>query len=429
MFGWEFPPHITGGLGTACYGLTKSLALFDDIDLTFVVPKVYGDENKSGMKLIAAGEVELSNEIVREQNEFEKMKLLACCQQISAYCTPEQYVKLLQDKLNRQMECGVDTSSGKLEFTGQYGPGLFEEISRYSVVASRITGKEKFDVIHAHDWLTYPAGIEAKKASGKPLVIHVHATEFDRCGEKPNKQVFDIEKRGMEAADKIITVSHFTRNIVISKYGISPLKVITVHNGVEPVDKNEIKKLWKIGTHDKIVTFLGRITAQKGPGYFIEAAYKILKRMDNVRFVMAGGGDLLEKMIEYVAKLGISNKFHFTGFLKGEDVYRMFAISDLYVLPSVSEPFGIAPLEAIQSNVPVIISKQSGVSEVLTHAIKVDFWDIDAMADAIYGILSYPVLSCFLKNNGCKEVNNLKWYDVASKIREIYCQLVDSKVG
>jgi len=429
MFGWEFPPHITGGLGTACYGLTKSLATFDDIDLTFVVPKLYGDENISGMKLIAADEIELPHEIVREQKEFEKMKLLACCQQISSYCTPEQYDKLLQEKQKKLKRFGDGPSAGKLEFSGQYGPGLFEEIFRYGVVASGITMNEQYDIIHAHDWLTYPAGIEAKKASGKPLVIHVHATEFDRCSENHNKQVFDIEKRGMEAADKIITVSHFTRNIVIRKYGISPLKVTTVHNAVEPVNKDEIKKLWKIGTDDRIVTFLGRVTAQKGPGYFIEAAYKILKRMDNVRFVMAGGGDLLEKMVEYVARLGISDKFHFTGFLKGEDVYRMYAISNLYVMPSVSEPFGIAPLEAIQSNVPVIISKQSGVSEVLNNAIKVDFWDIDATADAIYGILSYPALSGFLKNNGCKEVNNLKWSDAAGKIREIYCQSVYSKVG
>jgi glycogen(starch) synthase len=169
------------------------------------------------MRLIAAGEVELPNEMVREQKESEKMKLLTCCRQISAYCTPEQYVKLLREKLNRQMESGVDTSFGKLEFSGQYSPGLFEEISRYGMVASGITGKEQYDVIYAHDWLTYPAGIEAKKVSGKPLIIHVHATEFDRCGEKHNKQVFEIEKRGMEAADRIITVSHFTRNIVIRK--------------------------------------------------------------------------------------------------------------------------------------------------------------------------------------------------------------------
>jgi len=422
MFGWEFPPHITGGLGTACYGLTKNLTLFDDIGLTFVVPKVYGDENKSGMNLVAAGDVELTNEIVRKQKESEK-KLLECCRQISAYCTPEQYDKLLLEKQEKLKQSGYSSSSGQLKFSGQYGSDLFEEISRYGVVASQIAGKEHHDIIHAHDWLTFQAGIEAKKKSGKPLVIHVHATEFDRSSEIQNKRVYDIEKRGMEAADKIITVSHFTRNIVINKYGISPLKVTTVHNGVEPVTKNEIKKLWKMGTDDRIVTFLGRITSQKGPVYFIEAAYKILQKLDHVRFVMAGGGDMLEKMIEHVARLRISDKFHFTGFLKGDDVYRMYAMSDVYVMPSVSEPFGIAPLEAIQSQVPVIISKQSGVSEVLTNAIKIDFWDTDAMADAIYGILCYPALSGFLKNNGSNEVENLKWFDAASKIREIYYQL------
>ncbi len=429
MFGWEFPPHITGGLGTACYGLTKSLASFDDIDLTFVVPKVYGDEDKSGMKMISAGNVELTNEIIRKLHESEKKKLLEDYRQISAYCTPEQYEKLLLEEHKKLKVSGYNPSSGQSEFSGQYGPGLFEEISRYGIIASGIAGKEPHDIIHVHDWLTFQGGIEAKKVSGKPLVVHVHATEFDRCGENYNKRVFDIEKRGMEAADQIITVSHFTRNIVIKNFGISPLKVITVHNAVEPVNKDEIRKRWKIGTNDKIVTFLGRVTSQKGPGYFIEAAYKILKRMDNVRFVMAGGGDLLEDMIKYVAKLGISDKFHFTGFLKGDDVYRMYAMSDVYVMPSVSEPFGIAPLEAIQINVPVIISKQSGVSEVLTNAIKVDFWDVDSMSDAIYGILSYPVLSGFLSKNGCKEVKNLKWSDAAHKIRKIYYDLTYSKAG
>ena len=423
MFGWEFPPHITGGLGTACYGLTKSLAAFQDIDLTFVVPKVYGDESQFGMKLIAAGEIELSQKNLRKQKILEKRKLLEYCGQISSYSSPEQYEKLLQEKLSRQMESGDDISSKRLEFSGEYGASLFEEIYRYSAVASEIVKKEQHDIIHVHDWLTYPAGIEAKKESGKPLVIHVHATEFDRCGENYNKQVFRIEKRGMEAADRIITVSHFTRDIVIRKYGISPLKVITVHNAVEPINKAEIRRLWKMGTNDRIVTFLGRITAQKGPGYFIEAAYKILNRMSNVRFVMAGGGDLLEKMIEYVARLGIADKFHFTGFLKGNDVYRMYSISDVYVMPSVSEPFGIAPLEALQSNVPVIISKQSGASEVLKHAIKVDFWDVNAIADALYGILSYPALSEYLRRNGSNEVKNLKWSDTAIKIREIYYQL------
>lgn len=429
MFGWEFPPHISGGLGTACYGLTKNLVTLDDIDLTFVVPKAYGDETKNGMKLVGADQVELCDEKIRKHKEIERKHLKSFKQQISAYITPEQYEKLLVQNQLKVKESLIKSSTGKLEFTGQYGSNLFEEISRYGIVASEIARCSQHDIIHAHDWLTYPAGIEAKKVSGKPLVVHVHATEFDRCGENHNKQVFKIEKRGMEVADKVITVSDFTRRIVTEKYKIPSFKVTTIHNGVEPVNKSQIKNLWKIGTNDRIVTFLGRITSQKGPEYFIEAAHKVLQRMTDVRFVMAGSGDLMERMIQYAARLHISDKFHFTGFLKGEDVYRMYGMSDLYVMPSVSEPFGISPLEAIQSNVPVIISNQSGVSEVLTNAIKIDFWDINAMADAIHGILSYPALSRMLKNNSWDEVQNLKWSNAAMKIKEIYYQMIYQKAS
>jgi glycogen(starch) synthase len=429
MFGWEFPPHISGGLGTACLGLTKGLTSFEDIDLTFVLPKVHGDENKPDMKLVDAGEVVLSMRKIKKHRKPEKRKLNEPDQQISAYITTEQYEKILNERLKKTRRTIINALFGKLEFTGKYGAGLFEEISRYGLVASEIAKKEPHDIIHAHDWLTFQAGIEAKKASGKPLVVHIHATEYDRCSDNMNQAVFDIEKRGMEVADKVITVSEFTRNIVIQKYKICPLKVVTVHNAVEPIDNIKIRNLWKMGINDKIVTFLGRITSQKGPGYFIDAAYKVLQKMENVRFVMAGEGDLMKKMIKYVAKLGISDKFHFTGFLSGDEVYRMYAVSDLYIMPSISEPFGISPLEAIHSNVPVIISKQSGVSEVISHAIKVDYWDIDAMANAIYGILSYPSLSNLLRNNSRKEVEKIKWTNVADKIKQIYYQVACLKAG
>ena len=429
MFGWEFPPNISGGLGTACYGLTKGLSSFNDVDLTFVIPKVYGNEAKVDMKLIGASDVELSDTIILKQRALEMGKFNDFGQQISAYITPEQYEKIEIDKKGQLVYKNRKSSTGKLEFTGKYGTSLFKEISRYGVVASEIARNEPHDVIHAHDWLTYPAGMEAKKVSGNPLVVHVHATEYDRCGENHNKDVYEIERKGMEFADKVITVSDFTRNIVIQKYKISPLKVVTVHNAVEPANNSNLKDLWKIGTNDKIVTFLGRVTSQKGPKHFINAAYKVLKKMNNVRFVMAGSGDLLFDMIKYVAKLKIADRFHFTGFLKGDDVYRMYAMSDLYVMPSVSEPFGISPLEAIQSNVPVIISKQSGVSEVIKNAIKVDYWDTDSMADAIYGVLQYPSLSKHLKNNGKKEVENLQWTNVAAKVKEIYYQVAYRKAS
>ncbi|HCC69697.1 MAG TPA: 4-alpha-glucanotransferase, partial [Bacteroidales bacterium] len=281
-----------------------------------------------------------------------------------------------------------------------------------------------FDIIHAHDWLAYPAGIAAKNVSGKPLVIHVHATDFDRSGGSVNPVVYNIEKAGMDAADRIITVSNLTRETVIHNYRIDPSKVMTVYNAVEPVggvyDEYDPRAI-----NDKVVTFLGRITMQKGPEYFIEAAYRVLQVMNNVRFVMAGSGDMMERMIKRAAALNITDRFHFTGFLRGMDVYWMLRLSDVYIMPSVSEPFGISPLEAMQSNVPVIISKQSGVSEILTHAVKIDFWDIDAMADAIHAILTYPALSKMFIEKGRQEVETLKWENSARHVRDVYLDVMN----
>jgi len=419
MFGWEFPPHISGGLGTACYGLTKGLNQVGGVDVLFVVPKAYGDEDQSRLSLIDAGEVTVSNRMVDYKGFFRRIHFIEVGSSIIPYTTPEEYEKLMSkdEKGNHLL---VNTSfSGKLSFAGGYGPDLFQEIANYAAIASILGVSNNFDVIHAHDWLTYPAGIAAKMVSGKPLVVHVHATDFDRSGGSVNPGVYYIEKRGMEMADRVIAVSNLTRNIIIEKYGINPDKVVTVHNAVEPLEDREILKREK-SIDDKIVTFLGRVTLQKGPEYFVEAAHLVLQKLKNVRFVMAGSGDMLKHIIHRVSALRIGDRFHFTGFLKGEDVYTMYSLSDVYVMPSVSEPFGISPLEAMQSNVPVIISRQSGVSEILEHAIKIDFWDIHAMADAIYGILQYNGLSSMLRNNVKEEVDNLKWENAALKVKEIY---------
>lgn len=419
MFGWEFPPHITGGLGTACYGLTKAL-LNHGLDLIFVVPKAYGDEDTDDMKLVNASDVTVDLKTKLIQDFINQISYIEVNSVIIPYINPDDTVDINHKYFNElyQTESEEKLYHTKFAFSGKYGNNLLEEVYKYAIVANSIAVDNDFDVIHAHDWLTYPAGIAAKKATGKPLVIHVHATEFDRSGESVNQTVYNIEKEGMHHADTVITVSNLTRNIVINRYGVDPKKVITVHNAVEPTyhERNQYKKHIK----EKIVTFLGRITFQKGPEYFVEVAKKVLQRDSNVRFVMAGSGDMMNRIIRRVAQLGIANKFHFTGFLKGDDVDKMFSISDVYVMPSVSEPFGISPLEAMRSNVPVVISKQSGVSEILKHALKVDFWDIDATADAIYGLLHYDALSTMFAIHGKTEVDNIKWDKSAEKVLEVY---------
>ena len=426
MFGWEFPPHISGGLGTASYGLTKGMANLDDLEVIFVVPKAWGDEDQSIVRLIGANKVPVAYKQIYYKGTRHPIEKIEVSSKIVPYTDPENFWKLISTEVSGHRLFVQTTNRGMVDFSGRYDRNLMDEIYKYSIVASVIAEENEFDIIHAHDWLAYPAGIAAMEVSGKPLVIHVHATDFDRSGGNVNPEIYRIEKSGMDAASKIIAVSNLTRDIIINKYNIHPDKVETVYNAVEPVEISDEIMLSK-GFDDKVVTFLGRITLQKGPEYFIEAAYKVLKVMHNVRFVMAGSGDMMERMMRRAASLKITDRFHFTGFLKGRDVFTLLSMSDVYIMPSVSEPFGISPLEAMQSNVPVIISKQSGVAEILTHAVKTDFWDIDAMADAIYGILNYPALASMFIKNGKEEVIRLKWDNSAMHVRDIYERVIWNK--
>ena len=424
MFGWEFPPHISGGLGTASYGLTKGMTAMNDMEVIFVVPKAWGDEDQSVVRLIGANKVPVAFKQVYYKGTKQSIEKIEVSSRIVPYTDPENFWKVTRSEVAGYNLFVQTNNHGTVEFSGRYDNNLLDEIYKYSIVASVIAEENNFDVIHAHDWLAYPAGIAAMEVSGKPLVIHVHATDFDRSGGSVNPDVYWIEKRGMDAASKIITVSNLTRDIVINKYNIDPAKVETVYNAVEPICIAEDIQIRK-GFDEKVVTFLGRITLQKGPEYFIEAAYKVLKVMKNVRFVMAGSGDMMERMMRRAAALKITDRFHFTGFLRGKDVFTMLTMSDVYIMPSVSEPFGISPLEAMQSNVPVIISKQSGVAEILTHAVKVDFWDIDALADAIYGLLHYEALQNIFRRYGKDEVDNLKWDNAAHKVLDVYNKAVE----
>ena len=413
MFGWEFPPHILGGLGTASYGLTKGMYDNGDMDITFVIPKPWGDEERSFARIVGANCVPVAWRDV----SYDYVQ-----SRIGNVMDPQLYFDL-RDHIYADFNYMGTNDLGCIEFSGRYPDNLLEEINNYSIMAGVIARTVDFDVIHSHDWLTYPAGIHAKQVTGKPLVIHVHATDFDRSRGNVNPTVFAIEKDGMNNADHIITVSNLTRQTVIEKYGINPGKVTTVHNAVEPLSE-EIRNIKMKKGKDKVVTFLGRITMQKGPEYFVEAASRVLQKTHNVRFVMAGSGDMMEKMIRLAADRDIADRFHFTGFLKGRQVYEMLAASDVYIMPSVSEPFGISPLEAMQMGVPSIISKQSGCAEILENVIKIDYWDINAMADSIYAIIKYPALYNHLRDRGLAEIDTIQWKKAGAKVIDIYHKVI-----
>jgi glycosyltransferase involved in cell wall biosynthesis len=406
--------------------MTRGLAR-NDVEVIFVMPRASGDEDQRFVKVVNASDVEArysESKIEGADDLWKKISFIHIDSNMVPYISPEEFETYREEyeRTGRKVwEKEGDVWTQRYTFSGKYGANLMEEVARYAVVAAEVAKQleGQFDVIHAHDWLTYFAGIAAKRVSGKPLVVHMHATSFDRSSsDNIDTRVYAIERAGMAAADRVIAVSNLTRNIVIDKYNIPAEKVVTVHNAVRFAEKDN--ELPERGVEDKIITFLGRITFQKGPDYFVEAAAKVLKRVPNVRFVMAGSGDMMNHVIRRVARLGIADRFHFTGFLKGDDVHKMFQLSDVYIMPSVSEPFGISPLEAMRANVPSIISKQSGVAEVLDYAVKVDYWDVDAMADAIYGFVKYPALAKMFSSKGLEEVTGLKWNNAAAKIKAVY---------
>lgn len=419
MFGWEFPPHILGGLGTASYGITKGLAAQPDTHITFCLPKPWGDEDKSFMNIISLSETPI---VWRDVN-YDYVK-----ERLGNKMDPQLYFDL-RDHIYADFNYRLTDDLGCIEFSGRYPENLQDEINNYSIVAGVIARQQEYDIIHAHDWLTYPAGIHAKNVSGKPLIIHVHATDFDRSRGHVNPTVYGIEKDGMDHADCIMCVSELTRQTVINHYHQDPNKCITMHNAVYPLSQeilDMVAERRKEHGHrkEKVVTFLGRITMQKGPEYFVETAALVLQRTRNIRFCMAGSGDMMNDMINMVAARGIADRFHFPGFMRGKQVYEAFADSDVYVMPSVSEPFGISPLEAMQCGVPSIISKQSGCAEILDKCIKTDYWDIYAMADAMYSLCTNDSLHEYLKIEGKNEVDQITWEKVGKRIYDVYNQFI-----
>lgn len=488
MLGWEFPPFITGGLGTACHGLTRALKGVG-CDVTFVLPRAVDHSHASHVRLVspeglatgcsnssanwapvpaariiestaeAAASIDIqsadSPASARARREAllrgtpERIDILRLgSTNEGAYGSVSRTREVLAQSAERLGEWSVapdpKTMMARLiasgvapalaweqvvidqvlpeaatppqhavMLTGGYEGDLVLAAERYAQFCVQAARELNFDIIHAHDWLTYPAGLALARLTGRPLVVHVHATEFDRSGTHVNQQVYNIERRGMHGAVRVMAVSNLTRNLLVNRYGLSPNKIDVVYNGVELEPGSYGIK--RIERGERIVLYFGRITMQKGPEYFVRAAKRVLEVEKNVRFVVAGSGDLASSMIEMAASLGIGGKMTFTGFLRGRDIPRVFSMADLYVMPSVSEPFGIAPLEAMGHRVPVIISRNSGVSEVLTHALKVDFWDVDDMANKIVAVLRHPPLRAELRDRGLFEVRGITWDGAAKR--------------
>ncbi len=493
MFGWEFPPYKSGGLGTACYGMTRALAE-KGIDILFMLPKMDGQETlniSKGLSLRGASgtriawsetvsepvhtytksvsirekyqeaqtkdvfEAERSGASVVKEVWEERLHMYPIRSTLQPYATPQSYEHM---HMHAQMQASsymydpctmpltfmqqaegmishetteqllhmvqeaqrqINGEETVLSLHGGYGQDLMTEVFRYSQSVLGLQ-KEDFDVIHAHEWMTCPAGIVAKSLTGKPLVVHIHALESDRSGSNLNPEVAAIERAGLEAADVIVAVSHYTKARITNLYGIDPDKIVVVHNAVTREESRTKLNLPVHSAQEQYVLFMGRITFQKGPEYFIQAAKLVLERMPHVRFIMAGSGDMLPRMVRMVAQMRMGNRFHFTGFLQGEDVDKMYALSDLYVMPSVSEPFGIAPLEAMSYDTPVLISRQSGVAEVVQNALKVDFWDVQAMADKICAVLRYPRLAGEMTKQCREELQHIRWENAATKLINVY---------
>jgi glycosyltransferase involved in cell wall biosynthesis len=443
MLGWEFPPYISGGLGTACYGLTKA----------FILPRAIGAQDASHVKLLTPqaprAVAKRETAILEAQRPGEPIAAVVPVEpgmeNVTFHAVPSRLANPYQSAGGQVTESHVTVDDVKQQsqpnpnepLSVLRGPGggdhyhgdIVSESQRYAENCLRIAATEDFDVIHAHDWMTFPAGLMIAAATGKPLVVHVHSTEYDRSGDHMNSFVYDIERRGMLGAIRIIAVSHFTKQVLMQKYGIDATRIDVVYNGIEMDDapRNGAGKTngaaeddRNIHKSDKIVLFLGRITMQKGPEYFVAAAKMVLEKISNVKFIMAGTGDMVRDVIELAAAEGIGHKVLFTGFLRGADVQKVFQMADVYVMPSVSEPFGIAPLEAIRHDVPVIISKTSGVAEVLNHALKVDFWDTREIANKIIAVLRHAPLSSTLREHADIEVRRLTWDDAARKCLRVY---------
>jgi len=486
MLGWEYPPHISGGLGTACEGLTTALAA-RGIEIDFLVPKLYGEENAPHMHLLGAaystpaGQLSsLAPSATRIREALAKLlaaqpalatdpiftaaveaaqshaaqaaqpgvRTLRVPAMLKPYLDQATYRELITmgalresvaaEILASQLQEPLRDPSRKiagLEHVliraedvpfveaaasgAHYGEDLFAEVARFAMAAARRVHGQKYDLEHAHDWMTFPAGIEIARRAGAPLMVHVHSLEYDRAGRGADRDIVTVEHQGLENAARVIAVSYYTRGLINRLHGTPLDKISVVHNGVYEREVVEAYTEQRTST-GPVVLFLGRVTFQKGPEYFVQAAARVLEHIPDAVFVMAGSGDMLPRMKALVEELGITESFRFPGFVRGAELERTFSTADVYVMPSVSEPFGIAPLEAMSYDRPVIVSKQSGVSEVLRNALKVDFWDVDKIASQIVALLELPELRRVIVERAREEIRHIHWDAAATKLIPIY---------
>lgn len=414
MFGWELPPYNSGGLGTACQGLTKALAGLD-LQIDFVLPKTFEDSVYPWMSVIDA-----SAHATTQMDDFcSKLAREFKCVLLNGYYIPGN-----DEKLNPICRACVKG----------YGNTPFSHVNFYTAQARTIAASRDFDVIHAHDWFTYPAAMEAKKVAHQrgdhvPMVLHVHATQVDRAGGNTDSDdiIYQIEKAGFDAADELIAVSSYTKRLIAKYYGIDPKKISVVHNGIDHREPT-IHSCHPLSERNKLVLYLGRITLQKGPDYFIKVAKLVTDAVADVKFVMLGSGDMETRMMEEAADMGLTTKIIFNSFIKHSDMDRAYQMSDVFILPSVSEPFGITPLEAIQNGVPVVISNTSGVAEVVENVVKVDFWDVERTAREIIDLLNDPERAKNMSVRAKEEIKALTWEHAAQKTKKAYKKVL-RKVG
>lgn len=416
MLGWEFPPFISGGLGTACQGLTKAMTSCGT-RIMFVLPTAQ-----------TAGEP--AGRCVAPPTSEQSPPGLTILPVISRITSPYGPSMAEVDPGRAAVEAAADArkvelmEEGGLRVVGTgcgggYDGNLAARIGEYTRRCLEKVAGEEFDVIHAHDWVTFTAGRALARQSGKPLVVHVHSTEFDRSGEQVNQAVYEIERAGMQAASAVIAVSNLTARIVADRYGVSEEKIRVVYNGLEQDGPVPPRQTLRPG--EQVVLFLGRITMQKGPEFFVRAAQRVLQRQQRVRFVVAGWGDMGPRMMDHVASLGLGRHVHFTGFLRGADVGQAYSVSDVYVMPSVSEPFGLTALEAVRHGAAVVMSKTSGVAEVMHQGVlKVDFWDVDGMATKITALLQRPAMAEEMRRKAREELKSLTWERAADRCMSVY---------